>query len=406
MTDKDRQKRLDKTQLQVLFKVPFFAPGVARLPVEFTDDPQINTAATNGEHILWNRAFFDGLTDSQVRMVNCHEVLHPALGHLWRAPAAVDWDVWNQATDHAVNNLLDEFNEQEKAKGLAEPFEFPTPREAYCCNPAFKGMNEERIYQILIEQKQNGGGQGQKQGQGGQPAPHSMPGIGQMQQPGTKGNAADPAQQAKNQNQWQSAVQQMAQVAKGRGSLPGSLSRFIDGLSSSKVPWYELLRSWLHERASEDYNFMVPDPCFDPTGFVVPSLESDRIGTVVFGIDWSGSTQWVPGLLDKFHAERQSCLDELKPRKLVDLGFDTRVVWEKEYGPGDVIEKKVGGGGGTCFKDLFRKVEAMNPQPKCVVVLTDLDGSFPDKAPEMPVLWVTWGEHSAPPFGEVVNVSE
>ncbi len=93
----------------------------------------------------------------------------------------------------------------------------------------------------------------------------------------------------------------------------------------------------------------------------------------------------------------------MKPSKLIDIGFDTRVVKETEYHPGDEIDRKIGGGGGTSFVDVLKRCEELDPQPKCVVILTDLAGEFPAKEPPFPILWVIYGNQGAkPPFGEYV----
>ena len=94
-----REKRLEKAQMRVPFTVPFFAPGVAKLPV--TWDKSVDTACTDGEGIKWNPEFFDKLKDQELVTVLCHEVCHCLLGHIWRIPPDQDWDRWNQATDHA-----------------------------------------------------------------------------------------------------------------------------------------------------------------------------------------------------------------------------------------------------------------------------------------------------------------
>ena len=79
------------------------------------------------------------------------------------------------------------------------------------------------------------------------------------------------------------------------------------------------------------------------------------------------------------------------------------------------------GGGGTDFRPVFDLIDNPNSQlstlnsqlsdpdepPVCVVYLTDLDGSFPAKEPEYPVLWCVPPGVNANrkiPFGEIVAV--
>jgi len=416
-----RQKRLEQAQIRVLLKAPFFAAGVARLPVVWDDS--FPTAYTDGREIRWNPEFFDKLKDQELVTVLCHEVCHPLLGHLWRFDGC-EHDLANQAADHAVNLMLKEFSAVEVGKAKADPFPFPEPADAYCADPRYTGWNEERIYSDLANRPRNQGGQsktgvgqGAKQGGGnvqsipkgaktspsGLSAPkngiHSMPSFGQFKAP----SAAKPGQSdaKKLKSDWEGVFIQSVASCKGQGNLPGMLDKLLAGLLKPAVPWPELLRQWLRQQAADDWDWLKPDLALsDGSGFLMPSLNSESMGPVVFGSDWSGSTQGE--LVEKFHVEKQSCLDEMRPAKLVDIGFDTKVCWEKEYLPGETIDKRVAGGGGTSFVDFFRRVGELVPAPRAVVVLTDLDGEFPDEAPPFGILWITWEKSGKAPFGEVI----
>jgi predicted metal-dependent peptidase len=406
---KDRKRRVESAQTRVVLRLPFFAPGLLRLPVEFDDSGAIPTAATDGKRIIWSGKWFDSLPDGVLPTVLCHEVAHCLYGHLWRGKdiAGLEHGVWNQAVDHAVNTMLKEFSAQTMGKGLADPFPFPDPQDAYCADPAYAGWAEERIYHDLMAKPKQSGGKGQKRskagasgGQGGQPDPHSMPDFGQILPPGPGQAGSKPDKQLRQQ--WQDTLIQSVNAVKGRGDLPGDLSRMVKDLTSSKLPWWEILRSYLRELASDDWNFQHPALEWSDCDFILPSLRSEKVGSVVFGSDWSGSTC---GLMEQFHAEKQSCLDDLKPRSLIDIGFDTEIGWEKEYFPGETINTEVKCGGGTCFRAFFARCEAMQPQPKVVVVLTDLDGSMPDCEPPFPVIWVRYGNSPAP-WGTVIDAEQ
>ena len=52
-------------------------------------------------------------------------------------------------------------------------------------------------------------------------------------------------------------------------------------------------------------------------------------------------------------------------------------------------------------------VEHHDTAPACVVCLTDLDTTFPDRPPGVPVLWaVVGGTTAEPPFGLRVSVGD
>lgn len=415
-----RDKRVEKAQTRVIFTVPFFTPGVVKLPVTF--DAGVDTACTDGVGIRWNPAFFDRLTDAQLVTVMVHETAHCLLGHLWRAPAGCDWDLWNQACDHAVNLMLKEFGAAVTSKGLADPFPFPDPPEAYCADARFAGMAEEHIYTELGKrpksgQSQNqgsgasgssggnqtpsgagkgqgGAGQGQNKGSPSKPAPGSMPSFGQMSKPkpGTS--------PGKLQSDWASTLIQSAKLGAGQGTLPGSIGRLVEQTVHPTVPWWEILRSWLREQAADDWDFLCPAPEYDETGFLMPSLRSDRMAAIVFATDTSGSID--AEMLARFQSEKQECLDTMRPKSIVDIYCDARIQSVAEYRPGDTIGREAPGGGGTDFRPVFEHIAGMAEPVKAVVYLTDLYGTFPERDPGVPVIWVTWTKGMEAPFGETV----
>jgi predicted metal-dependent peptidase len=402
-----RDKRVELAQTRIALKLPFFAPGVCRLPVVF-DDAQ-PTASTDGTKISFNTRFFDGLSDPVLATVMCHEVGHCLLGHLWRIPGGGDWDVWNQATDHAVNLMLKEWSATVTVKGLADPFPFPDPQEAYLSDPRYAGQCEEAIYSSIMAQPKgqskpnpngkpgNGQGGGQSK-QGGIPAPSSMPSFGQIQAP--PGKPAGLSKQV--QTDWQHTLIQSCKIAQGRGDLPGSLAQFVDQLVNPQISWQELLRSFLREQCSDDWDFLTPALEWESSGFILPSLRADKVGDVVFATDTSGSTcEWWA----QFQGEKQQCLDDLKPRLLVDIYCDDRVQDVREYSIGDTVSLELPGGGGTSFIPVFDEVEQRGLSPKCLVYLTDGDGSFPAVAPSYPVLWIYTGAGEAP-FGTTVYANK
>lgn len=422
----NRQKRLEKAQIRVLLNAPFFAPGVARLPVVF--DPAVKTACTDGREIRWGTEFFDKLSDHELVTVLCHEVLHPMLGHLWRFQG-MDADTANRACDHAINLMLKDFSALVTARRLADPFPFPGPADAYCADPRFKGMSEEQIYRELMSGPKNPGGAGKagagpagssgaggsngslgankvaprgSQGPSAVPKPHSMPSFGQftIPEPAAPGSAA--ASQAKREaNDWQNTLIQAVTMAKGRGELPADLSRLVDGIVNPRVPWPSLLRNWLREQCAEDWSWQELDLTMTQSGFMLPSLKSERMGPVVFAIDTSGSIDGP--LLQAFKSEVQGCLDQMRPVKVVEICCDAKITREREYFPGDSVLLDAPGGGGTSFVPVLSRCRDMQPQPKAVVYLTDGEGDYGDD-PDLPVIWVMYGGRTSAPFGQVFKV--
>lgn len=420
-SDQQRTKRVERAQTKVIFTSPFFAPGVAKLPVVW--DTGVETACTDGTCIRWNPEWFDKLPDPQLVTLLVHETCHCLLGHVWRAPEGAEHDTWNIACDHAVNLMLKDFSAQVMAKALADPF--PFPEGSYYCDPQYKDMAEEVIYSRLASQQKQPqpGGRGSGSGSGASGGNNTAPQqskspqrsagakagasgkpAGSQPQPfGQVTVAQNGTQQAGKslQNDWQATLLQSAKIAQGQGTLPAGMERLVGELVHPTVPWWELLRSWLREQVSDDWDWLKPAMEYEGCGFILPSLNSERCGPIVFATDTSGSIN--EELLARFQTEKQQCLDTLRPRRLVDVYCDSTIHKVEEYAPGDIIAKQCPGGGGTDFRPVFERVARMPEPIKCLVYLTDLWGSFPDEAPPYPVIWCVWGSKTAAPFGEVVK---
>ena len=403
-----RDKRLESIQRKVLFQVPLFVPGLARLPVVW--DESVPTACTDGKRIRFNPQFFDQQEDQGLVTVLCEEVGHNLLGHLWRKPENGDHRKWNAACDHAVRWMMKDWSEIVMNKRLADPFPMPQPKELFEPSPEFRGLAEEIIYNRLPEAPpQRSGGRGKKGGGQGQGQPQDEQDDQRSEKDGAIGEFETPAssdaiEQKKLRSEWQQTLIQSVSMIKDRGNMPGSLLRLVDAIVDPKVPWTELLRSRLREQVADDYNWMKPDQYLIETGFMLPDLESERMGPVVFATDTSGSIN--QELLGSFQVEKQECLDTLKPRLLVDYCCDSRIHSRLEYRLGDRISQEAPGGGGTDFRPVFDDVARLCEQPKCLVYLTDLAGNFPSLAPDYPVLWVTWTKDKQAPFGETIYTGE
>jgi len=83
-------------------------------PTELSDDPQITTAATDGQKIMWNEKFLLDLHDrgdvAAVKFVQLHELGHIALGHCGlrgkRMRKNYESSVVAEAVDYATNAFL------------------------------------------------------------------------------------------------------------------------------------------------------------------------------------------------------------------------------------------------------------------------------------------------------------
>jgi predicted metal-dependent peptidase len=110
--------------------------------------------------------------------------------------------------------------------------------------------------------------------------------------------------------------------------------------------------------------------------------------------------------INTFFGELTGILDDVRPSKVYVMWCDARVHKVDEVDDSsDVNTLKPRGGGGTSFIPVFEEIEKLDIYPEALVYLTDGMGSFPQHAPNYPVLWGDIYNRAAQyPFGEVVDV--
>jgi predicted metal-dependent peptidase len=381
-------QRIEKATTILVFEQPFFAALAMSLKV--VEDPSRPTFCVDGKHMYVNPKFADTLNDQELGTVIAHEVLHCALGHLWRLTplSHPDKDIRNQAQDYEANEMLDDANKA--VKNRPAPFPFTgVLSEGLCLDGRFKGMGAEKIYTTLMSEKPPHGGDGP----GGDGAQGNPPSMGECEP--SPGNQSE---QKQMQQDWQQKVIQAAQACKNKGDIPAAMQRLVEQMTKTVVDWKAILREFCR-RATDDYSFSHPNRRYSDNEFILPSLHSERLGKLVFAIDTSGSIP--PDMLSEFIGQAQLILDELLPESLEVICCDAEIASRQDYYPGDTIAPDAPGGGGTDFRPVFK---ALTDDVIAVVYLTDMYGVFPETEPEVPTLWVSYGGKEKPPFGQLVEV--
>lgn len=336
------------------------------------------TMGVDGVSMYYNPLFVDTLTDAELRGVYVHEILHCALGHVWRLGQR-EHKRWNQAADYAVNPIV-----------LDAGYTLP---EDKLYNKDWAGKSAEEIYTLLPPGKKGRKG-GEKGGEGGQ--------WGEVLPPPA------PAEAAAQEAEWRVATAQAATMARLQGTLPGGLERLIEEALRSQVDWRSVLRRFIQMVTKADYSWRLPNRRHVGLGLYLPSLYSEAMPPMVVVTDASGSCQ---NDQPKFFGELSGIIQEANPEHVLFLQFDTRVTHEETLYPGDPFVPVMKGGGGTDFRPVFERVRELGMNPSCMVFFTDMMGSYPDEAPDYPVLWASTLREDqlgsyAPPFGEVLYVGD
>jgi len=316
--------------------------------------------------------------------------MHCASGHPWRREGR-NPRKWNVAFDYAINGTLQEAHINLPPGALLDP--------------AYTGKPSEWIYDRLPDSGEGEGPEGDGEGSGdGPPTP-----LGEV-----RDGPAETAPRANPQDDWKAAVTQAAKAAEEHGSLPGSLKRLAKDASKSRVDWKSVLRRFIQDVAAADYSWTRPNRRYLNQGLYLPALHSEAMGPIAVAVDTSASIDDV--LLGRFGAELRSIVDEAKPARVSVIYCDARVQRVDHFAAGEPIgELDSPGGGGTAFEPVFEALQDMEEEPVCLVYLTDLEGSFPSPAPEIPTLWAAvlspWAARAGrslpdAPFGEVVEIED
>ncbi len=424
--------KLAAARTRLILDKPFLGALVLRLPMKAADPQWCPSTGTDARHFYYNPEYIDSLSLGQTQFMLAHEALHCALSHFSRRHHRA-LHRWNLACDYAINPLLVE-------DGLTPPYDSLIMDE-------YQGMTAEEIYPLLQEndehetldqhlydddsESNSGGDQNTDQAQGSPP-----PRSGDSEQQQSKGGKSDPdptpsggskgSQQQTEQNQpqpgtapcppplteeekntlevqWQQRMAGAAQQAMQAGKMNGALARIIDHLLQPRLPWRMLLARYMTQLARDDYSYMRPSRRSQDQA-IMPSLHSQQIDIVV-ALDTSGSIR--DQEIREFLSEVSALKGQMRAR-LTLLPCDAALApgapfvfepWEELK-----LHTEVQGGGGTDFRPVFEWIEKQSMQPEILVYFSDLQGKFPQAAPQYPVLWLVKGKQN-PPWGQRVQLN-
>jgi predicted metal-dependent peptidase len=198
---------------------------------------------------------------------------------------------------------------------------------------------------------------------------------------------------------WRVALNQAVTLSKQAGKSPAGLARTLEGASEAAVDWRELLRRLWSDTVPADSSWMRPNRRHIWAGLYLPGVVREGVGEIAIAVDCSGSV--CARQLRLFEAEVRSILEGQRPERVHVLYFDAEVHKVDTYAAGEMLHLDPVGGGGTDFGPCFDWLKEHGIRPKTMVFLTDLYGSFPESAPDYPVIWASTGSRQAP-FGSVI----
>ncbi len=400
------QMKVDRCITRLLMLYPFW--GSLTLGFEIQPSNTISTMATDGVRLFFNPDYvkqqYEEILCTDIAHENGHKMFLDSFRRGHRDPKR-----WNIACDYRINLYL-------RDSGLKLG-------DDYLIDERFRGMDAEKIYNILSQDPNDPANQQAEEkggcGCGGLLDHPSQPSQDQNEQ-GSDGDGSDEGSEDGSQLSSTAlsgtdfgeseAMMQIAQAmnfAKAQGKLPGSLDELVEDILNPKIRWEQVVERFMENCNQDDFTWLVPDRRFLHQDIYLPGLESEGVDEFVVVLDTSGSTiRFIP----QFLGEISKLAAVLKFRKLHIMYIDAKVQRVDEYGKEDLPIKpgRTYGGGGTSFIPAFSWLEERCITPKGMIYLTDTYGSFPSTAPSFPVLWTVPKEckiHQEIPFGETVIIN-
>ena len=388
MSKSSVDERLMKARISLCLTAPYIAGALMQLPI--SEGPSfIPTFATDGFRIYYNREFAASLSDSEIRGVLCHELLHVLTESRARRNGR-NPRLWNVACDYAINAML-----------LAMGFHLPAG--ALYKNEFFL-LAAEEIYELLKKEP-------------GSPLPRlSMPivpssDLGALPESLRDDVIADcsalsaglspdektgPVDEESRRILLKSLKKTFLENARKTGLFPSALLKKIAMSDKSVVDWRALLQHWLADRLKSDWNLFPPSKKTLWQGLLLPSVGTPVPSRLVFAVDTSGSM--TDGELSQIYTEIRA-FRETFPTPLVVVQCDDDIQSVKEYEAFEDFEDPtlvdVYGRGGTDFRPVFKWIdESESGSPSILIHATDGYGIFP-KICSVPVLWLLTRNHAS-----------
>ena len=416
-------QKLPQTKSRIITTEPFISTIMLNLNVEWK--LMCWAAAVSRKTLYINPINFVKFSLFERHFLLAHEVMHIALmteqnmrdcaaaGHL-DLRSAGDLDLYNRASDYIINRML-------KQGGVGHLIHGSLLDNELCDEG---GNTQTGVYKLLKQQQkeeegqsegQGGEGEGEGQAQGGgqgdgQPKKDRH---GNVPFDAVDPNGADEAQ-AKEDKMWaKQVVKQAAQASKMFGSTTsgsgmGNFIREILESLESKVNWRDVLRDFVVRSKDDSRSYARMNRRFLAQKIYVPSPSGESLGAILDANDVSGSIS--DKELFQLCSEIQKIHDELHPKRIDVIYFDTECQGHQTFGPEDDIALKPVGGGGTRFASVFewvRENEDKLEDLQCIIMLTDMCCNDYGEEPDVPVLWVsTVKQYNEPPFGRVVVMDD
>ena len=365
------QTKISQAKSRLLLSYPFFGALAAKLELIQNDD--IQSFKSNGIKLEYNSDFLQKLEPAQMEFVFANGAMHASLAHEARKNGRSGW-LWQLSTDYAINDMLVQ-------NGLDRPDEAHYSKR-------FSGMYAEEIYAQLKEDILR------------DELEYEADDACDTQESKKEQKEPNPPQKTDTLSE-----QLFSEFAKAKledeaksSEMPIGMERFFSIEDRGKVDWRRELKAALERFYRDDYVLIPPSKKLLYRGIYLPSPTSERFSIVV-AVDSSGSVD--EKLLNAFLGELNFLMLSVPNFQIDMLVCDDKIRTRKTFYSGDILEVDIKGGGGTDFRPVFDLIDKELPYAKLLLYFTDLDGVFPDYAPNYEVKWIAPQEAEVP-FGTTI----
>ena len=417
---KELSLKLQQSRLRLLENQPFY--GLLLLNLKFALDMNAQTAYTDGDRIAFDPEFLNNLSSSEVDYVLMHEVLHTALGHIWRGQDYSDHDVFNFAADIVVNsNILyscgGDLNAITTNVYGEVAHTLPNGKEGF-------NYSAEEIYPIMYKWYYDKHSKyDDLTSKSKQKRRKRVTSTNDELMDGAKDNDL-----WDNHDKWKpgegqkdiwlkrmvdatdliNTIQANNSIGgKQAGKIPACMEAILKELRSSQLDWRTILNNFVQEDIT-DYSFTPPDRRFDGDFFLPDFNEKeDSVKDILFMVDTSGSMS--EEMITDAFSEIKGAIDQFNGRLSGKLGFFDSMVYDPVPfdDVNELLDIKPIGRGGTDFDIIFKYVnDKMEEPPASIIILTDGYATIPKEeiAKGIPVLWLLNNEEITPEWGKIARI--
>jgi predicted metal-dependent peptidase len=357
------EKRIERIKAKLILEQPYFGTIASSLKCELNEN--IQSFKTTPKKFEYNDDFIDTLRDEQIAYTLTNCAMHYALDYKHRQESRIQW-LWKLAQDYAINSLLIN-NGMNAPKYINHDIRFDK-------------ISAEEIYNTLEDE------------------------IDDKQEEHDSVEHIHYEQEIVDKEVDKSIIDNNTQIlnkAKKYGDLPLGIEILIPELNDSKIDWKNELYEVIEQSIKFDYRLSPPNKRFLSMGVALPSLGGSK-AKIVIAIDSSGSID--NEQLRIFLSEVQGIMNQFENFEIDLITADVKVHEHIILQPGDILEQKIIGGGGTNFENTFTYIQNNIHDITLFLYFTDGIGKFPKEESTFETIWVITNDKVKVPFGRCIQL--